>query len=82
MLVFSAGIGDVVLAALRNEKLFYENTHVISNFLDYDGNQINGFKGNIIHIFNKNEHAVENSSYFQVLIIHKFSKYIIEIYNN
>lgn len=79
MLVFSAGIGDVVLAALRHEKLFYENTHVISNFLAYDGNQINGFKGNIIHIFNKNEHAVENTSYFQVLIIHKFSKCIIEM---
>lgn len=64
--MFSAGIGDVVLAALRHEKLLYTNIHVISNFLNYDGNQINGFKGNIIHIFNKNEHAVENTSYFQV----------------
>lgn len=67
LLVFSAGIGDVVLAGLRHEKLYYPNTQVISNFLAYDGDHINGFKGNIIHIFNKNEHAIENTAYFQDL---------------
>ena len=74
--MFSAGIGDVVLAALRHEKMLHPNTHVISNFLAYEDNQINGFKGNIIHIFNKNEHAVENTSYFQVLLIDHVNKYL------
>jgi hypothetical protein len=27
---------------------------------------VNGFEGDVIHPFNKNEHAIEKSDYFQV----------------
>jgi 5'-nucleotidase len=66
VLVFSAGLGDSVSAVLRYHNVLLSNVHIISNYLQFDGLQVNGFKGDIIHSFNKNEHAVEKSDYFQV----------------
>ncbi|KAK7861964.1 hypothetical protein R5R35_006331 [Gryllus longicercus] len=67
MLVFSAGLGDMVAAILRYHSALLPNVHIISNFLQYDGDTLCGFKGQIIHTFNKNEHAIENSDYFSLL---------------
>jgi len=37
----------------------YSNVHIISNLVDTDKDGIIcGFKGSLIHVFNKNEHAV------------------------
>jgi HAD superfamily hydrolase (TIGR01544 family) len=68
ILVFSAGLGDVVEASLRHQNVLLENVNVISNFLEFQGNTLNGFKNShrIIHVFNKNEHAIENE-YFRIL---------------
>ncbi|BET01464.1 Pyrimidine 5'-nucleotidase (UMHypothetical protein-1) [Nesidiocoris tenuis] len=65
ILVFSAGLGDVVKAVLEHEHLMHENVHVVSNFFRIENNQITSFLGEQIHIFNKNQHAIENTSYFQ-----------------
>lgn len=67
VLVFSAGLGDMVAAILRHHSSLLPNVHIISNFLQYDGDILCGFQGQIIHTFNKNEHAIENSDYFSLL---------------
>jgi 5'-nucleotidase len=70
VLVFSAGLGDCVSAVLRYHNVLLSNVHIISNYLQFDGLQVNGFQGDIIHSFNKNEHAIEKSDYFQVSTAH------------
>ncbi|XP_014604723.1 PREDICTED: 7-methylguanosine phosphate-specific 5'-nucleotidase [Polistes canadensis] len=67
VLVFSAGLGDAVEAVLKCHKVLFNNVKIISNFLKYNGNQIDGFKNKkLIHVFNKNEHALEQD-YFKVI---------------
>ncbi|XP_054011392.1 7-methylguanosine phosphate-specific 5'-nucleotidase [Hylaeus anthracinus] len=67
VLVFSAGLGDVVEAILRNQGVLYDNVKVISNFLKYEDGKIAGFKNErLIHVFNKNEYAIEQE-YLKVL---------------
>ncbi|KDR22681.1 7-methylguanosine phosphate-specific 5'-nucleotidase [Zootermopsis nevadensis] len=67
VLVFSAGLGDSVSAVLRYYSVLLPNVHIISNYLRFNGLKVNGLQGDIIHSFNKNEHALEKSGYFQVL---------------
>ncbi|KOC70203.1 Cytosolic 5'-nucleotidase 3, partial [Habropoda laboriosa] len=67
VLVFSAGLGDVVEAILKNEGVLFDNVKIISNFLKYKDGQLTGFQNKrLIHVFNKNEHAIEQD-YFKVL---------------
>ncbi|XP_078036296.1 cytosolic 5'-nucleotidase IIIB [Augochlora pura] len=67
ILVFSAGLGDVVEAILRNRGVLFNNVKVISNFLKYKDGKIVGFRNKrLIHVFNKNEHAIEQE-YFKIL---------------
>lgn len=67
VLVFSAGLGDVVQAILIQNEILSPNVKIISNFLQFKENTIEGFKnGNKIHVFNKNEHAIEDK-YLRVL---------------
>lgn len=67
VLVFSAGLGDVVEAILKCHKVLFDNVKIISNFLKYNGNKIDGFKNKkLIHVFNKNEHAL-GQEYFKVI---------------
>lgn len=62
ILVFSAGITDVIDEMLKQRitrDRVFESLHVISNKLKADENGIIvGFEGSIIHVLNKNEHAV------------------------
>ncbi|CAL7950881.1 unnamed protein product [Xylocopa violacea] len=67
VLVFSAGLGDVVETVLKNHGVLFENMKVISNFLKYKDGKLEGFQNKqLIHVFNKNEHAIEQD-YFKVL---------------
>ncbi|XP_015433371.1 PREDICTED: 7-methylguanosine phosphate-specific 5'-nucleotidase isoform X2 [Dufourea novaeangliae] len=67
VLVFSAGLGDVVEAILRNQGVLFNNVKLISNFLKHRDGKITGFENDrLIHVFNKNEHAIEQE-YFKVL---------------
>ncbi|KAF7990621.1 hypothetical protein HCN44_000426 [Aphidius gifuensis] len=67
VLVFSAGLGDVVKAVLENHNILLDNVKIISNFLKFKNNKIDGFKNDpLIHVFNKNEKALD-PDYFKVL---------------
>ena len=59
VLVFSAGLGDVVEAILKHNEVLLPNVEIISNFLKYSSNKLDGFNGKKIHVFNKNETVLD-----------------------
>ncbi|XP_065345865.1 7-methylguanosine phosphate-specific 5'-nucleotidase-like isoform X2 [Cloeon dipterum] len=70
VLVFSAGVGDVVRHALEKHQMLLDNVRIISNFLNWDSEsgKLAGFQGDMIHVFNKNQRAVAaHEEYFSLL---------------
>uniref|UniRef100_A0A2P2I1C9 5'-nucleotidase n=1 Tax=Hirondellea gigas TaxID=1518452 RepID=A0A2P2I1C9_9CRUS len=66
LLVFSAGMGDILLLVLKKFNLLSPNVKVVSNFFKYDQQDcVVGFEGEMIHMFNKNENAIHESPYFK-----------------
>ena len=55
VIIFSAGIGNVIEQCLKKEECYYNNITIISNFIKFDknGNMIK-FSDNMIHSLNKN----------------------------
>ncbi|KAG8512880.1 7-methylguanosine phosphate-specific 5'-nucleotidase, partial [Galemys pyrenaicus] len=68
LFIFSAGIGDILEEIIRQMKVFHPNIHIVSNYMDFDEDGfLQGFRGQLIHTYNKNISVCENSSYFQKL---------------
>ncbi|XP_051792433.1 7-methylguanosine phosphate-specific 5'-nucleotidase-like isoform X1 [Erpetoichthys calabaricus] len=68
LFIFSAGIGDILEEVIRQAGVFYSNITVVSNYMDFDGNGLlQGFKGDLIHTYNKHEGALKNSGHFEKL---------------
>jgi len=69
VLVFSAGLGDILVEVMKAFEVYHKsNTKVVSNFLSYDANgRVIGCQGDMIHVYNKNESAVRDSEYLQLL---------------
>ncbi|XP_062302476.1 cytosolic 5'-nucleotidase 3-like [Osmerus eperlanus] len=68
LLIFSAGIGDVLEEVIRQAGVFHPNVKVFSNYMDFDeAGILRAFKGELIHIYNKREGALLNSDHFQEL---------------
>ncbi|OBS76105.1 hypothetical protein A6R68_17441 [Neotoma lepida] len=66
--IFSAGIGDVLEEIIRQAGVYHSNVKVVSNFMDFDDNGVlKGFKGELIHVFNKHDGALKNTDYFSQL---------------
>ncbi|KAG8572468.1 hypothetical protein GDO81_012053 [Engystomops pustulosus] len=66
--IFSAGLGDVLEETIRQSGVYYPNVKVISNFMDFDENGvIKGFKGELIHVYNKHDGALRRTEYFNHL---------------
>lgn len=62
LLIFSAGIADVIEELLRARGLFYDNIHIVSNRMIFsepkaagEESKITGFLEPFIHVYNKNE---------------------------
>ncbi|KAG8442737.1 hypothetical protein GDO86_011513 [Hymenochirus boettgeri] len=65
--IFSAGLGDILEEVIRQAAVYYSNIKVISNFMDFDENGIiTGFKGELIHVYNKHNGALKNTEYFSL----------------
>ncbi|XP_053323610.1 cytosolic 5'-nucleotidase 3A isoform X1 [Spea bombifrons] len=63
--IFSAGLGDVLEEVIRQSGVYHPNVKVVSNFMDFDENGIlKGFKGELIHVYNKHDGALKNTEYF------------------
>ncbi|XP_036407338.1 7-methylguanosine phosphate-specific 5'-nucleotidase-like isoform X2 [Megalops cyprinoides] len=68
LLIFSAGIGDVLEEVIHQNGVFHPNIRVFSNYMDFDENGILcAFKGQLIHTYNKREGALLNAGHFQEL---------------
>ncbi|XP_059051333.1 7-methylguanosine phosphate-specific 5'-nucleotidase-like [Achroia grisella] len=68
VLIFSAGLGDCVEAALKINKLLRSNVKIVANFLAMDeSDEIVGMQGEIIHTLNKNETAIKNTEYYTMV---------------
>ncbi|XP_050362676.1 7-methylguanosine phosphate-specific 5'-nucleotidase-like [Nymphalis io] len=68
VLVFSAGLGECVVAALRAANLLLPHVKVVSNFLAFDdAGAIIGIKGDVIHTYNKNETVIKNTEYYEMV---------------
>uniref|UniRef100_A0A8C2QP12 5'-nucleotidase n=1 Tax=Cricetulus griseus TaxID=10029 RepID=A0A8C2QP12_CRIGR len=68
LFIFSAGIGDILEEIIRQMKVFHPNIHIVSNYMDFsEDGFLQGFKGQLIHTYNKNSSVCENSGYFQQL---------------
>ncbi|KAM4623457.1 7-methylguanosine phosphate-specific 5'-nucleotidase-like [Polymixia lowei] len=56
LLIFSAGVGDILEEVIRQKQVFLPNVHIISNYMDFDHTGVLwAFKGQLIHSFNKRE---------------------------
>lgn len=69
VLVFSAGLGDSILAVMKHEQVHFSNVKVVSNFLQFKDGLLNGFDDGkpLIHTFNKNETALEGTEYYDMV---------------
>ncbi|XP_041736619.2 cytosolic 5'-nucleotidase 3 [Coregonus clupeaformis] len=68
LLIFSAGVGDVLEEVIRQAGVFHPNVKVFSNYMDFDETgALKAFKGELIHIYNKREGALLNTGHFQEL---------------
>uniref|UniRef100_A0A672FNM2 5'-nucleotidase n=1 Tax=Salarias fasciatus TaxID=181472 RepID=A0A672FNM2_SALFA len=63
LLIFSAGVGDILEEVIQQNRVFHPNTHVISNYMDFDhAGVLQAFKGQLIHTFNKREGALRRAA--------------------
>ena len=54
VVILSAGIGNVIEQFLKENGCYYDNIHIISNFIPFDQNgNIQQFNGDLIHTLNK-----------------------------
>ncbi|XP_043396557.1 cytosolic 5'-nucleotidase 3A isoform X2 [Chelonia mydas] len=66
--IFSAGIGDILEEVIHQAGVYHSNVKVVSNFMDFDENGVlKGFKGELIHVYNKHDGALKNTEYFKQL---------------
>jgi len=66
LLIFSAGLGEIIKGFLELKNKLFKNIHIIANFLEFDGKgEVIGYKSKIIHTFNKNEYAIRNTPYYK-----------------
>ncbi|TPP60247.1 7-methylguanosine phosphate-specific 5'-nucleotidase [Fasciola gigantica] len=64
VLIFSAGLGDVIEILLKNFNMYRENIRVVSNFMRFnEEGLIVGFKDPVIHSFNKTAASILNEKY-------------------
>ena len=58
VIILSAGIGNVIEEFLKKQECYYDNIHIISNFITFKEDKMQKFTGSIIHSMNK---RIENT---------------------
>lgn len=63
LLIFSAGVGDVLEEVVRQNHVFHPNVRVISNYMDFDQEGVlRAFSAPLIHTFNKRDGALSHAA--------------------
>ncbi|XP_035997729.1 7-methylguanosine phosphate-specific 5'-nucleotidase isoform X2 [Fundulus heteroclitus] len=63
LLIFSAGVGDVLEEVIRQNDVFHPNVRIISNYMDFDHTGVlQAFKGQLIHSYNKKDGALSHAT--------------------
>jgi len=64
LLIFSAGIGNLIEEYLKKETKLTPNIHILSNTFNFNSKgYATGFKNNTIHIMNKSETKIKDKKY-------------------
>jgi 5'-nucleotidase len=68
LLIFSGGIKPYISGFLKRRNITYKNISIIANDFEFDKDgKLLGYKGKIIHTFNKNEAIISHDSHFKTL---------------
>uniref|UniRef100_T1H6Q2 5'-nucleotidase n=1 Tax=Megaselia scalaris TaxID=36166 RepID=T1H6Q2_MEGSC len=67
VLVFSAGLGNSVESVLRQAGVLNKNVKIVSNFLRFKDNLVDGFQPPLIHNLNKNETVLSGSDFHSLV---------------
>ncbi len=72
LLILSSALGDVIFGVLKKNKFFTKNIYIISNYFNFDKNgKAIGYKGKIVHVFNKDESQIKATPYFEKIASRK-----------
>ena len=72
LLIFSAGLGDLILEFMKHYQYLTPNVHIISNFFTFDKNgKAIDHHHPLIHTFNKHEYEVKNTPYAREIVQRK-----------
>ena len=72
LLIFSAGLGNVIESFLNHQKLLTPNVHLVTNYFQFDSSgKVTGIQKPFIHVHNKKEYAIKDSPYCQEIINRK-----------
>lgn len=65
LLIFSAGLGDIIEEWISQQCGIFKNQKIIANFMTFDeeSGKVNGWKNELIHVFNKNESSINDTEY-------------------
>lgn len=58
IIIISAGMGDFVKHCLIKNNCYFDNIHIVSNFLTFENGMATGISGDIIHSLNKNSASI------------------------
>jgi len=72
LLIFSSGLGDLILEFMKQYQYLTPNVHIISNFFSFDqqGKAIDHHHP-LIHVFNKHEYEIKNTPYSKEIVQRK-----------
>ncbi|KAJ9054615.1 7-methylguanosine phosphate-specific 5'-nucleotidase [Entomophthora muscae] len=67
VLIFSAGIGDIILESLKIQDLLLPHMHIMANFMIFEESSpfvLVGFKEPLIHCLNKGDIDIKDTSFY------------------
>jgi HAD superfamily hydrolase (TIGR01544 family) len=68
LLVFSAGVTDVIHEVLNQHNMFHHNMHIVSNKMGWNAKDVcDHFEEPLIHVFNKSEFSLETTDYYNTI---------------
>lgn len=68
IIILSAGIGNTIEEVLKQNSCYFENIHIISNFIKFDNKgYMMKYEGNLIHSLNKNIDKINQQEIIDVI---------------